>query len=160
VAATGFTDRFDELYTLAYTFAARFLSADGQSAQDAAQEALTRLYARWDTLQRHPNLPAWTIEATRRVCLEMVRSRGRRWPFRVDDVPDLEPGLSIDTLARALGRLSEQQRLVIAARYYYGYSVVQTAELLNLTESKVKDATHEAVTKLRRVPELHALRFA
>jgi RNA polymerase sigma-70 factor (ECF subfamily) len=152
-----FEARFDELYSLAYGFAVRFLSGQVQSAQDAAQESLTRLFARWGSLVEHPNLAAWTIETTRRVCLEMVRKQKRRWPFRVDDVPAVEPGIEVDALADALSRLSEQQRLVVVARYYFEYSVSQTAELLGLTDSKVKDATHEAVTKLRRIPELRAL---
>jgi DNA-directed RNA polymerase specialized sigma24 family protein len=36
-------------------------------------------------------------------------------------------------------------------RYYFDCSVQETARRMGLTESKVKDATHEAVTKLGRL---------
>jgi RNA polymerase sigma factor (sigma-70 family) len=56
-----------------------------------------------------------------------------------------------DHLARAMRRLSSRQQQVLMWRYYFDYSVEDTAQQLGLTESKVKDATHEAVTKLGRL---------
>ena len=51
----------------------------------------------------------------------------------------------------ALRRLSTRQQQVLVWRYYFDESVQQTAGRLGLTESKVKDATHEAMTKLGRL---------
>jgi RNA polymerase sigma factor (sigma-70 family) len=68
------------------------------------------------------------------------------------DVPGEEQRLAdADELAHALGRLSARQQQVLVWRYYFDQSVQETADQLGLTESKVKDATHEAVTKLGRL---------
>lgn len=152
-----FEARFDELYDLSMRFASRFFG-ESQNAQDAAQEALTRLWSRWSKLADHPNLAGWTTEATRRVCLEMVRKRRARHLFTADVVPALELDVIAAPLAHALDGISERQRLVVMARYYFDYSVAETAALLDLTDSKVKDATHEAVVNLRRHPALLGLR--
>lgn len=54
-------------------------------------------------------------------------------------------------LTGALRRLTKRQRTVVMARYYFGYDVRASAELLGMSESQVKTATNEATTKLRRL---------
>ena len=151
--------RFDELHGLSLAYASRFFrdQATG-SAHDAAQETLTRLWERWAKLRDHPNLEGWTLVTTRMVCLEMVRGRSVSGPSRTVDVPGVEPEVLSQAFVEALSSLSDRQRRVVVARYYYGYSVRETGELLDLTDSKVKDATHEAVSHLRRHPTLVELR--
>jgi RNA polymerase sigma factor (sigma-70 family) len=56
-----------------------------------------------------------------------------------------------ELVAHALGKLSERQQQVVLWRYYFDQSVHETAERLGLTDSKVKDATHEAMSKLQRI---------
>ena len=88
--------------------------------------------------------------------LEM--SRKQRRAGRPDASPQLVevPGqdqhvADADELARALRRLSTRQQEVVVWRYYFDESVEETATRMGLTPSKVKDATHEATTKLARV---------
>ena len=59
--------------------------------------------------------------------------------------------VEIDALGRALRKLSARQQEVLVWRYWFDESVEGTADRLGLTPSKVKDATHEATAKLRRV---------
>ena len=59
---------------------------------------------------------------------------------------DLDPGWQ-----HTVGRLSSRQQQVVVWRYYFDQSVEETATRMGLTPSKVKDATHEATTKLARV---------
>ena len=68
------------------------------------------------------------------------------------DVPGEEQRVAdADELVHALRRLSSRQQQVLVWRYYFDLSVQETAGRLGLTESKVKDATHEAVSKLGRL---------
>ena len=45
-------------------------------------------------------------------------------------------------------------------RYYFDMSVRETAQRMGLTDSKVKDATHEATSKLGRVLKREGQRVA
>ena len=125
-------------------------------AEDVAQEALTRAYAAWNRISEHPNLEAWVTTTAFHVALEFSRQQKRAG--RTDgspkpvDVPGQEQRVAdADELARALRRLSSRQQQVVVWRYYFDQSVEETAGRLGLTSSKVKDATHEAVTKLGRL---------
>ena len=90
------------------------------------------------------------------VALEVYRRNGRaRRPIPTDltaTAPDEEGRVvASDELARAMKKLSARQQQVLVWRYYFDYSVENTAAVLGLTDSKVKDATHEATNKLARV---------
>ena len=157
VDGTGsFEAWFPRLLPFAYNVGLRFSGGDASFAEDVAQEALTRAYANWNRIHEHPNLEAWVTTTGFRVALEL--SRQQRRSGRVDaskvmvDVPGDEQRVAdADELAHALRRLSSRQQQVIVWRYYFDQSVGETAGRLGLTESKVKDATHEAVSKLGRL---------
>jgi RNA polymerase sigma-70 factor (ECF subfamily) len=117
---------------------------------------LTRAYAAWDRITGHPNLEGWVTTTAFHVALELSRQQRRagrtdRLPRSVDVPGEEQRVADADELARALRRLSSRQQEVVVWRYYFDQSVDETAERMGLTASKVKDATHEAVTKLGRL---------
>ena len=149
------THWFPRLLRFAYHVGYRFRGGDTTFAEDVAQEALTRAYAAWNRIRDHPNLEAWITTTAFHVSLELSRQQqraGRPQTSTPVDVPGDEQRVAdADELAHALRRLSARQQQVLMWRYYFDESVQQTAGRLGLTESKVKDATHEAVTKLGRL---------
>jgi RNA polymerase sigma factor (sigma-70 family) len=91
-----------------------------------------------------------------RVSLEHSRQQQRAGrpdgQLRSIEVPGQEQRVAdADELTRALRRLSSRQQQVLVWRFYFDQSVEQTATRMGLTASKVKDATHEAVSKLGRL---------
>jgi RNA polymerase sigma factor (sigma-70 family) len=156
VLSTAFEDWFPRLLPFAYNVGYRFSGHSASFAEDVAQESLTRAYAAWNRIGSHPNLEAWVTTTAFHVALEM--SRQQRRAGRPDAAPKLVdvPGedqqiADADEVARALRRLSSRQQEVVVWRYYFDQSVEETAAQMGLTPSKVKDATHEATTKLARV---------
>ena len=156
VLPTSFEDWFPRLLPFAYNVGYRFSGHNAPFAEDVAQESLTRAYAAWNRIRSHPNLEAWVTTTAFHVAMEM--SRKQRRAGRPDASPKLVevPGeeqhvADADELARALRRLSTRQQEVVVWRYYFDESVEETAARMGLTASKVKDATHEATTKLARV---------
>ena len=150
-AVTSFDDEFDRLLPYAYNVGWR-LCRDRQLAEDVAQETLTRAYVRWVRISRHPNPEGWVVTTAVNVAREVARKR------RPVALPSPPPAFSLDgdpfahpELVDALGRLSQRQRTVFVQRYAFDLGVEDTAALLGLTASQVKDATHEARRKLRRV---------
>jgi RNA polymerase sigma-70 factor (ECF subfamily) len=156
VPAGSFESWFERLVPFAYNVGYRFSAGNRAFAEDVAQEALTRAYAVWSRIEGHPNLEAWVTTAAFRVALEMARQQERaRRPdpsAARGNVPgDDERVVEVDALGRAMRKLSARQQEVLVWRFWFDESVEGTAERLGLTASKVKDATHEATTKLRRV---------
>ncbi len=88
------------------------------------------------------------------VCHEKLREerRGARFSpapaVRGDGEEDLARS---ELLADSLRRLTRRQRLVVVWRYLFDFSVSDTADALGLTESKVKDAGHNGVRRLRKL---------
>jgi RNA polymerase sigma factor (sigma-70 family) len=153
---SSFDTWFARLLPLAYNVGYRFRGGDPAFAEEVAQEALTRAYVSWDRIRSHPNLEAWVTTTALHVSLEFGRQKQRAnrpppAPRPVEVPGDEDQIVDADVLAQAMRRLSGRQQEVLVWRYYFDQSVRQTAERLGLTESKVKDATHEAVTKLSRL---------
>jgi RNA polymerase sigma factor (sigma-70 family) len=151
----SFESWFPRLLPFAYNVGYRFSGCDRTFAEDVAQESLTRAYAAWNRVRTHPNLEAWVTTTALHVALEMSRQRRRAgWsdgsPVVVEVPGDDQRVADADELAHALERLSSRQQQVVMWRYYFDQSVEETAGRMGLTPSKVKDATHEAVTKLAR----------
>lgn len=154
--AMSFETRFSQLLPFAYNVGYRFFGGNATLAEDVAQESLTRAFVAWQRVQDHPNLEAWVTTTALHVALELSRQQRRAgWPEAaplVTDVPGEEHRVAdIDLVAHALGKLSTRQQQVVMWRFYFDQSVHETAERLGLTDSKVKDATHEAMTKLSRL---------
>jgi RNA polymerase sigma factor (sigma-70 family) len=152
----SFETWFLTLLPYAYNVGYRFSGRDATFAEDVAQESLTRAYAAWERISGHPNLEAWVTTTAFHVAMELSRQQRRsgrtdRLPQSVDVPGDEQRVADADELARALRRLSSRQQQVVVWRYYFDESVEQTADRLGLTPSKVKDATHEATTKLGRL---------
>jgi RNA polymerase sigma factor (sigma-70 family) len=153
-AEASFEAWFRRLLPFAHNVGYRFFGGDSTLAADVAQEALTRAYVKWDRIRDHPNLEAWVTTTAFHVAMEMSRQQRRlgRASTRIADVPGEEERIADgDALARALARLSARQQQVLVWRYYFDNSVHDTAERLGMTDGQVKDATHEAMTKLDRV---------
>src|SRR5262245_18718829 len=152
----SFETWFPRLLPFAYNVGYRFSGRSAPFAEDVAQEALTRAYAVWERIREHPNLEAWVTTTAFHVALELSRQQQRAGRTGAEprsvDVPGYEQRVvDADVLGRALGRLSSRQQQVVVWRFYFDQSVEDTAGQLGLTASKVKDATHEAVTKLGRL---------
>ena len=153
---SSFEDAFAHLLPFAFNVGWRFFRGDRQLAEDIAQETMTRAFVAWGKVKAHPKPEAWITTTALHVALEVYRRNGRaRRPIPTDltaTAPDEEGRVVVsDELARAMKKLSVRQQQVLVWRYYFDYSVENTAAVLGLTDSKVKDATHEATNKLARV---------
>jgi RNA polymerase sigma factor (sigma-70 family) len=149
-----FERRFPTLMLIAFNVGCRFFRGNRDAAEDVAQETMTRAYVRWTTVSAHPKLEAWVATTALYVAFEMSRrDRASRTPVPIpaDEANGETRILAADQVERVLRRLSPRQRDVVIWRFYFDYSVAETAEILGITESKVKDATHEATSKFAKL---------
>jgi RNA polymerase sigma-70 factor (sigma-E family) len=132
------------------------VSGDRGRAEDAAQEALIRVYQRWSRLDN-------PLGYARRTVINATRDdwrRSQRATRAYDDagrlaglaeVYDLETSvLQRDALMTALTALPHRQRAVIALRYLTELTEAETAAVLEISVGTVKSQTFDALARLRQ----------
>ncbi|GAA4675007.1 SigE family RNA polymerase sigma factor [Nocardioides nanhaiensis] len=129
---------------------------DWHRAEDAAQEALVRLYGAWDRVERREGLLAYARRSTVRVLIDESRRPWRRRetssPMYDHDVVQSDPAdgvLDRDAVVRGLAGLSPRRRACLVLRYYQQLSVAETARVLGCSEGTVKSQTADALRALR-----------
>ena len=128
-------------------------------AEDAVQTALERAWRNQGGLREADRLKPWLDRIVVRESIRLTRSReglvGRL--FRRDDddieidpidVRGLDPSQSAD-LRDAYGRLSAEQRAVVALHLYLGYSVAETADLVGAPLETIRSRLRLAKQRLR-----------
>jgi RNA polymerase sigma-70 factor (sigma-E family) len=136
-----FRDEYPAIVRTAY-----LMLGDREAAEDVAQEAFVRLYARWRKVSRYERPGAWV----RRVAIREA-SRARRRPRALALAPE-QPGLAETSadldLRRALLSLPPNQRAAIVLHYLEDLPLAQVAELMGVATSTAKVHLHRARKRL------------
>lgn len=129
-------------------------TGDRGVAEELAQEALARAWARWPRVESMERPEAWTY----RVAFNLARSHWRRrraegranerTAARPADPPDPDPA-TVVAVREAVATLPDRQRRAVVCRFYLSLSVAETAEVLGCAEGTVKALTSKAVAALR-----------
>ena len=142
---------FDRLYGLA-----SLLVGDRARAEDAVQEGLVRAWRDLPRLRDRGSFGPWL----RRLVVNAARDEGRRMGRRRGETvltsahdrggtaAELDTILDRDELAGAFGRLREEERAVIALRYYCDLSTAEAAASLGMGEVAYRSRLHRAVKAL------------
>jgi RNA polymerase sigma-70 factor (ECF subfamily) len=126
----------------------------GSCAEDAAQEAAFQAW-RNSADCRSPNAPwPWIAAIARR---EAVRQRRGPPPLEFDEDSEAlaaqheaQTLLQLD-VRRALAQLSEQERVLVHARYWTDLTQEEVAALLQIPAGTVKVRLHRVRARLRRI---------
>lgn len=141
------------LALFAYNVARKFFPYRADLVEETVQETLTRACERWERANQRGKPEAWVVNTATHVCQEKLREEQRGARCSADQqVPwDGEDALLRSTiLADALRQLTKRQRVVIVWRYLFDFTVTETATALGLTDSKVRDASHNGIKRLRK----------
>jgi RNA polymerase sigma-70 factor (sigma-E family) len=130
------------------------LCGDHGKAEDAVQEALTRVYLRWGRLDDplpyarrsvvNQTRDQWRTISRRAERERSVAGRPASGPALLDDVI-----AERDRLVQALRRLPYGQRAVIVLRFWHQLSEQETAAALGNSVGTVKSQTSRALGRLR-----------
>jgi RNA polymerase sigma factor (sigma-70 family) len=140
--------------------AACLITGSAAEAEDATQEACVKA---WLALRRfRPEAPfrPWLVQIAINEARNRRRGAGRRatlalrlGPAPAASSPSAETealaGEEREQLASAVGRLREDDQLVIAARYFLGLSEAETATALGLRRGTVKSRLSRALGRLQ-----------
>jgi RNA polymerase sigma-70 factor (ECF subfamily) len=142
---------------------ARLVNRDASDAADAVQAGLEAAWRNREALRDPERLKPWLDRIVVREAIRIARRR-RSWVARlvVLDAPVawIEPSvddrgrLSLrNDLASAFATLSPEQRAVVALHLHLGYSVAETAELVDAPIETVRSRLRLARERLRRTLE-------
>jgi len=128
---------------------------DAGEAEDAVQETMELAWRSRSSLRSKGSQAAWLT----RICVRQSLHRRRRW-FRAGQaagdasmalLAPLAPFVPKDVdLDRAIGRLSAQQRAVVALHYGHGYTVDESAALMGCRPGTARSHLARALACLRR----------
>ena len=139
-----------------------YLVAPGADAADAVQDAFVKAYAALARFRDGAPIRPWLLRIVANEARNRRRSADRRAGLAVraavamprdDMAPSPESAVVADEtreqLVAALGRLRDEEREVIGARYFLGLSEAETAESLAIPAGTVKSRTARALGHLR-----------
>jgi len=136
--------------------AAGLILRDRGWAEDAAQDALVRAWRDLPSLRDADRFDAWLHRLLVRACQDQLR-RHRHELTELDLKPTIarafaDGGARLedrDELERGLQRLTDQQRTIIALRYFLGLSDSEVATATGLPIGTVKSRLFRALESLR-----------
>jgi RNA polymerase sigma-70 factor (ECF subfamily) len=150
---------YDQYFPQIYRYVL-YRVADRQTAEDLASDVFVRLLEAVRT-QRGPesNLKGWLIATASHAVSDHHRRNYRR-PIEhlSDSMPDARDGLHLDidhreqseAVRRAYSELTEDQQHVLALRFGQGYSLEETAALMQKQINAVKSLQFRALGALQR----------
>lgn len=163
-ASTGDKNAF-RLIVLHYAQAVNRLAyrytADASYAEDIAQETFIKAYQAIGRYQAQAKFSTWLLRITTNSAIDYLRKANRQLADSLDapeqniEVSDqeMDAGERLDLNRRlngAMKDLSDVERLAITLKHHQGYSIQETAQVLNIKNNACKQTIFRAVQKLRK----------
>jgi RNA polymerase sigma-70 factor (ECF subfamily) len=164
-AKRGDVEAYGELVTRYQALAQRtayVITRDASAAEDAAQEAFVKAYRAIGRFRSGAPLRPWLLRIVANEALNRAKAASRH---RSVDLEVAETQASSDPegapeahalaserremLLRALNEMREDDRIVIAYRYFFDLSEVEMAESLGIARGTVKSRLSRAMARLR-----------
>ncbi len=131
-----------------YRVAKTLLRSDADCA-DAIQEAVVKAFSGIQTLRKDSYAKTWLVRIVINECYAILRRQQRLVPIDDFTVAAAEQA-DYSELYDVLSRLPEEIRLAVTLYYIEGYSVREVAELMNTTQSAVKNRLMRARAKMKK----------
>jgi RNA polymerase sigma-70 factor (ECF subfamily) len=133
---------------------AMLITGHAQDAEEAAQDGFVKAWRALPRFRAGEPLRPWLLTIVANEARNRRRAAGRREHLALraaaalppaDDGPDVDR----DMLAAALGRLREEDRVVIGCRFLLDLSEAETAAALGVARGTVKSRLSRALARLR-----------
>lgn len=145
-------------YTSMYRVAASVMRSDDEAA-DIVQDAMLRLFEKRNQLENIVDIKSYCINVVRNACLNKLR--GKKQHLSTDEVTDIDSAEDVHTelewrdfygiVSKAMTRLPVDQRNVFRMSVYGGFSNIEIAELLGITQGNVRVLLSRARIKIRKL---------
>ncbi len=148
---------FEQYHVPVFAYLYR-LVRDREWANDLTEDTFLRLFEARHRLPQIENRRAWIYRIATNLAFRALKRRNRfAWlPWRQDDslhtnMPDPSDQVQFQSeVEGALASLSPTERAPLLLYYYYGFSVREVADALDLSEGAVKVRLHRARESFRK----------
>jgi len=143
----------DKMYRLALR-----LLVSRESAEDATQDVLVKLWNRNDKLKHYANFEAFAMTVTKNHCLDQLKLKQNNNLKIVhsnfdnnenDQLEQLEISDELDQVSRILKDLPEQQKVIFQLRDVEQYDYEEISEITKMNETAIRVALSRARKKIR-----------
>jgi RNA polymerase sigma-70 factor (ECF subfamily) len=133
---------------------AMLITGHAQDAEEAAQDGFLKAWRALHRFRAGEPLRPWLLTIVANEARNRRRAAGRREHLALRAAAALTPageesGFDHDGLAAAIGRLREEDRLVIGCRFLLDLSEAETAAALGVARGTVKSRLSRALGRLR-----------
>ena len=164
-AVRGDTGSLAELLRRNYTFLYQYalkITLDKSRAEDVTQETMLKAIEKITSFQSKSKFSTWLITIASRLVVDRARraERERKWLQEEQALQSQQQRtLRYDTMLRmnewpealqAASQLTEQVRMPILLKYYYGYSQEEIAGMLGVPVGTVKSRLHNGLKQLKK----------
>lgn len=129
------------------------ICGDVELARDATQNAWHRLWRDPPHLRDETRLRSWLLSVAANEARQLARRRRRRAILEREAAArvtkEVEVGIDIVDLDRALAGLSPDERELLGLRYLIGLTSSEIGQHLGLTAEGVRTRLHRLLTRLR-----------
>lgn len=133
---------------------------DADAAQDAAQDAFVKAFKAFGRFREGAPVRPWLLRIVANEAINRAKASSRHRPAdlslvegRADDALSPEghalAGERREALLRALNGMSEDDRIVIAYRWFFDLSEAEMADALGIARGTVKSRLSRAMARLR-----------
>ncbi|MEX2211259.1 MAG: RNA polymerase sigma factor [Gaiellaceae bacterium] len=164
-AQRGDVDAYERIVEAYQGIAVRVAYAvcgDAADAEDAAQEAFVKAFRALPRFRRGAPFRPWLLQIVANEGRNRRRSAGRRTQLALRTAAETRPGDAAPSpeaavvgaeqraeLLAAVNQLRDEEREVVACRYFLELSEAETAEVLGLRTGTVKSRLSRALDHLR-----------
>lgn len=133
---------------------------DYQQAEDLTHETFIKAYKYYNSFDRKAKPKTWLFSIAHNITVDYIRKQKPVKIFKdifltkTDSNPLPEDIVEVKEnskeLYKALSNLKESYREVIILRKIKGFSIIETSEILNWSEGKVKTTLYRAIPALEK----------
>lgn len=131
-----------------YHVAKTLLSSDADCA-DAIQEAIVKAFTNLHTLRQDSYAKTWLIRILINECYAFMRREKRIVSLEEYQYQEVAEQEDYSDLYQAVRQLPQKIRICVTLYYLEGYSVKETAKIIGISESAVKNRLARARAKMR-----------
>ena len=169
-AQRGDVDAYEELVQTHQHIAFRtayVLAGNAADAEEAAQDGFVKAYRALGRFRRGAPFRPWLLQIVANEARNRRRSAGRREKLALRSAAESRPGDAAPSpeavllgaerrhaLLRAVNELRDEERLVIALRFFLELSEAETAAALAVPVGTVKSRLSRALERLRALEEI------